>query len=88
VPSIHFCNADELRDYEIKHSSRFITRISGAFGDAHEVKILIARLNRAIDDFRYHTRDVFLTPFKGIRGDGAYRRRMKFSMARRFINAA
>jgi len=87
APSIHFCRAGELSDYTVKHSSRFITRISGKFGNAREVDKLIARLNQSIDDFRYNTRDAFLTPFKGIRRDGAYRRRMKFEMARRFINA-
>lgn len=87
APSIQFCHADALDGYEIKHSSRFITRISGEFGGAREVKRLIARLNRAVDDFRCNTRDAFLTPFKGMRGDGAYRRRMQFSMARNFINA-
>jgi len=88
APSIHFCRAGELSDYTVKHSSRFITRISGKFGNAREVDRLIARLNHAICDFRANTRDAFLTPFKGIRRDGAYRRRMKFKMARNFINAA
>jgi len=88
APSIHFCRADELANYTVKHSSRFITRISGKFGNAREVDRLIARLNHAICDFRANTRDAFLTPFKGIRKDGVYRRRMKFKMARRFIDAA
>ena len=83
-PSIKFCPASEIADYPIKVSSRFITRISGDFGD---VSKLIRKLNRKIQAFRDKTSDVFLTPFKGIRDDGQYRRRMEFSLARRFINA-
>ena len=84
-PSIQFCLASEVEDYPIKVSSRFITRISGDFGD---VLALVRKLNRAIKAFRENTSDVFLTPFKGVRRDGSYRRRMDFALARRFINAA
>ena len=84
-PSIHFCRACEIEDYPIKASSRFITRISGDFGNVTE---LVNNLNCKIKTFREKTKDVFLTPFKGIREDGQYRRRMDFALARRFINAA
>ncbi len=84
--SIHFCQAQELSAYEIKESSRFITRISGSFDDA-DVEKIAAKLNFLIEQFRRRTHDVFLTPFKGVRKDGKYRRRMKFSLARQFINA-
>ena len=83
--NIKFCWADEIKDYVIKTSSRFITRISGDFGDLEN---LVLQLNRAIKAFRDDTDDVFLTPFKGLRSDGRYRRRMNFNLARRFINAA
>lgn len=88
TPSIHFCHAEELDGHEIKHSSRFITRISGEFGGAGEINKLISNLNRAVATFRSNTWDVFLTPFKGMRSDGQYRRRMKYALARSFINAA
>ena len=81
--SIRFCSADEIDDYEIKASSRFITRIGGEF---EEVTSLIPKLNQRIDRFRDETYDLFLTPFKGIREDGEYRRRMFFSQARQFID--
>ena len=84
-PSIHFCAAEEVEDYSIKVSSRFITRIGGDFGSLPE---LISQLNEQISAFRRETRDVFLTPFKGMREDGVYRRRMDYTLARRFINAA
>ena len=84
-PSIRFCDIDEIKDYEIKISSRFITRISGEFNN---ISNLQKNLNRRIRKFRNETKDIFLTPFKGIRKDGWYRRRMHFSLARKFINEA
>ena len=83
-PTIRFCPAEEIKDYSIKVSSRFITRISGNFDN---VSKLAAILNKMIFKFRDETKDVFLTPFKGIRKDGQYRRRMDFSLAKEFINA-
>ena len=82
-PSIRFCEVNEIKDYPIKVSSRFFTRISGEFD---EIPNLVKNLNRRIEDFRQNTQDLFLTPFKGIRKDGRYRRRMEFVLARRFIN--
>ena len=84
-PSIRFCDAKELEGRAIKHSSRFITRISGGFDGLTN---LIARLNERIAAFREDTKDIFLTPFKGMRDDGAYRRRMEYALARKFIHEA
>ena len=84
-PSIRFCDTDEIKDYSIKTSSRFVTRISGR---GRVTSALISRLNRDIAVFRHDTADVFLTPFKGLRRDGQYRRRMEYALARRFLNAA
>jgi len=83
--SIRFCDSTEIDQYEIKVSSRFITRISGDLGDLTD---LIPKLNDRLNQFRDETCDLFLTPFKGIRDDGQYRRRMFFSQARCFINAS
>ena len=82
--SIRFCEVAEIEGYEIKHSSRFITRISGDFVG---VPNLIEHLNCLLAKFRDDTKDLFLTPFKGVREDGQYRRRMFFSQARTLINA-
>ena len=83
APSIKFCAAAELSGYTIKESSRFITRISGEFAaDARFVK----KLNQTVQLHRRNTLDLFLTPFKGLRADGNYRRRMEFAMAKKFIN--
>ena len=79
--SIKFCNGKELKNYDITSSSRSITRIAG-------VKVnrsIISDLNKCISDFRDNTKDVFLTPFKGIRKDGKYRRRMDFGIARNIL---
>ena len=84
-PSIRFCHTTEIEDYEIKISSRFITRISGDLGS--DIEQLIKNLNSGIEEFREKTQDLFLTPFKGIRDDGQYRRRMEFTLARQLINA-
>ena len=83
-PSIRFCGTDEIQDHPIKISSRFVTRIGGC---GRVTPARIARLNRSVAAFRRDTADVFLTPFKGLRRDGRYRRRMEFTLARKFINA-
>lgn len=78
-PSIRFCPAAELADYPVKFSCRSITRISVPW------RLNIAGYNRFIKDFRHRTRDVLLTPFKGLRRDGFYRRRMDYALARAII---
>jgi hypothetical protein len=83
-PSIRFCEGKELEDYDIVHTSRMITRIGGDFGNVRDI---IDFLNEQISDFRKATHDVFLTPFKGLRKDGMYRRRMDYRLARDFITS-
>ena len=83
-PSIRFCEASEVEEYQIKVSSRFITRISGELGN---IPVLVKTLNKRIEKFRKETNDIFLTPFKGVRKDGYYRRRMEFALARKLIDA-
>ena len=82
-PSIRFCRGQEVGDYEIGQSSRMITRISGNF---HNISYTIQTLNNEIGIFRSSTKDVFLSPFKGLRKDGLYRRRMDYRLARDFIS--
>ena len=82
--TIRFCEIEEIKNYPVKVSSRFITRISGEFDN---IPKMIKQLNHQIDNFRDETKDIFLTPFKGMRKDGFYRRRMEFALARNFINA-
>ena len=82
-PSIRFCRGEELSDYIISNTSRMITRINGNFSN---LSSLIYVLNKELEFFRYSTKDVFLTPFKGLRKDGRYRRRMDYQLARDFIS--
>ena len=81
-PSIRFCQAEDIAHYPVKVSSRFFTRIGG---EIENVNRLVGQLNQALEAFRAATSDVFLTPFKGLRKDGFYRRRMAFALAREFI---
>lgn len=82
-PSIRFCHGEDLSHYTISHSSRMITRISGDFRVSPS---FICTLNAEVARFRDSTKDVFLTPFKGLRKDGKYRRRMDYQLARNFIS--
>ena len=83
-PSIRFCDGRELAGYPIGDTSRMITRIGGDFG--RNAGRFAAGLNESLSAFRSRTRDVFLTPFKGLRRDGMYRRRLDFALARDFID--
>ncbi len=85
APSIRFCHGGELKAYQIKVSSRSITRIS--LGNTNPTDAFIAQLNESLFAMRARTDDVLLTPFKGLRHDGKYRRRIDFALARRLINA-
>lgn len=81
--SIRFCHGENLEHRKIGHTTRMITRIGI---DSHQrLSQLIETLNIEVEDFRTRTCDVFLTPFKGLRHDGVYRRRMDYALARSFI---
>ena len=82
-PSIRFCKGSEINPNKIGISSRSITRISIDYGCVDK---LIRNLNDAMESFRNETYDIFLTPFKGLRKDNKYRRRLDYSLARTLIN--
>lgn len=84
APSIRFCTGAELERYDVGFSTRMITRIHG---DVGHIPTTVDMLNRRIAEFREQTGDIFLTPFKGLRKDGKYRRRMDYRLARKFIEA-
>jgi hypothetical protein len=81
-PSIKFIRGEEISPDKIDVSSRSITRITI---EERNINGLIKKLNSNLNKFRDETADIFLTPFKGIRKDGRFRRRLDFSMARSFI---
>jgi len=81
--SIYFCNGSDIDPSKIDNSSRSITRI---LIDCCNAEKLIKNLNDYLCDFRNETKDIFLTPFKGLRKDGKYRRRLDYAIARNIIN--
>lgn len=81
APTIRFCRGADL-PHAIRHSSRSVTRIGGIRAGND----VVGRLNRGLEKFRAATRDVLLTPFKGLRDDGKYRRRLDYGLARRLIS--
>jgi hypothetical protein len=79
-PSIRFVDGDEIPSQNVKFSSRSITRIAGIS------QFYIDELNKRLNEFRAETHDIFLTPFKGLRKDGRFRRRLHFILASQLIN--
>ena len=82
--SIQFIKGQEISEHKIKHTTRMITRIDVDISNKN-LNSLIHDLNNDIHLFRTNTNDVFLTPFKGLRADGQYRRRMEYSLAKQLI---
>ena len=77
--SIRFCAAEELKDYHVSSTCRAITRISVPW------RLNINGYNEFIGSFRDKTYDVLMTPYRGLRSDGQYRRRMDYALARDII---
>ncbi|MGR3984640.1 MAG: hypothetical protein OD817_05215 [Gammaproteobacteria bacterium] len=81
--SIRFCHPREIDGYEVVSTCRYITRLSVA-GDM----VSIDKLNDILRQFREATCDVLMTPYRGLRKDGKYRRRLDWNLARGFVSAA
>lgn len=84
--SIRFCEGRDLSKYNIRNSSRSITRIS--IEGVRTNNTFIELLNKNLNILRDETYDVFMTPFKGIRKDGMYRRRLDYNLAKKIISEA
>lgn len=84
--TIEFFRGDKIPSESIKVSSRALTRI----GIHREIDLdsIISRANELIERYRDATQDALLTPFKGLRKDGLYRRRMDFATASRILSYA
>lgn len=78
--SIRFCHPREIEDYEIGNTSRYITRLV-VVGES----VSIGALNDALHKFREVTCDVLMTPYRGLRKDGKYRRRLDWNLARGLV---
>ena len=72
-----------MKDYPVKPTGRYITHVRTEKED-----IDIDVLNNILDEVRDSTKDVFMTPYRGLRKDGKYRRRMDWSSARGIIHKA
>lgn len=88
VASIRFVPGAEIPAAEIKHSSRFRTRLTIEGVAPDNVDAVISEANRQIDQVRQITHDAILTPFRGVRADGAFRRRLDFRTARLILSIA
>ena len=82
-PSIRFCRGEEI-GREVKHSDRLITRIDADF--KNDIDETVGRLNDVLCKYREATKDVFLAPFKGLRKDNQYRRRLDYFTAKQLIS--
>lgn len=86
--SIRFALASSsgISSAEIKVSSRARTRIGNPTGFSSA--LLVASANQLLNVWRSDSHDILLTPFKGLRQDGSWRRRLDFATARRLLNLA
>ena len=93
-PSIRFCPPSEIKRKneksgaiearKMKISDRLLTKMDT---DIEDVDSAIKTLNKELDRIRKKTHDVFFAPFKGLRKDGKYRRRVDFIFVRNLINS-
>lgn len=91
-PSIKFRRGEEIPRGEIKATSRAKTRLSVYDGrdsiiDEANLDEVIEELNKTLNSYREETGDIFLTSFKGLRGDGRYRRRLDWKKASKIIHS-
>jgi hypothetical protein len=88
-PTIRFIPGSQIDNSKIKISSRAETRMSSdLFSKIRSIDELILEANKILDEYRLLTHDVFLTSFKGLRADGAYRRRLDWNTASRILGTA
>jgi hypothetical protein len=87
--TIKFVEGSTIPSEEIKVSSRSLTRIAiDSEEENFDSANLIAEANKILGSYRELSSDVFLTAFKGLRADNAYRRRIDWNTAGRILNKA
>lgn len=84
--STKFILGEEIKEDDIKVSSRAYTRISGLPKEIDR-DAFIDKCNEKLNNYRKKTKDVFLTSFKGLRTDGKYRRRLDFATIKSIMSA-
>lgn len=80
-----FFHGDEINPNDIKVSSRAFSRISG-LPEEIDLDEFLNECNHVLNEYREKTKDVMLTPFKGLRKDGKYRRRLDFKTVKCIMN--
>ena len=78
---------DSFDQWEISSACRSYTVISGLPDDVEKSEV-ITSANEILRRYREVSSDVFMTSFKGLRKDGAYRRRLDFRTAKRILTRA
>lgn len=87
--SIEFKLPFDINNTEIKKTSRSATKIKlDKEYSSEEILKIINEANSILEEKRTKTGDVFLSPFKGLRKDGKYRRRIDYKQARKILNMA
>lgn len=86
-PTIHFCLGEAIDSNKIKISSRSETRVSGLYKDI-DLQVFLDTCNKILAEYRDATEDVFMAPFKNLRKDGKYRRRLDFATAKLIMSRA
>lgn len=81
--TIRFCPVSEIKR-KMKISDRLLTKIDTDIKDTDKAIVI---LNKELNRIREQTRNVFFAPFKGLRKDGEYRRRIDYDFVRNLINA-
>lgn len=74
-----FVKGSEIK--KVKNNSRHLTRVSGLPSNVNVIEF-IDKCNETLNKFRKETGDVFLSPFKELRKDGLYRRRLDYHNAK------
>lgn len=87
-PTIAFIEANQVPENKIKVSSRHLTRIHIPQENGVSAKqINLSLLNEKLRELREITNDFFLTPFRGLRKDGKFRRRLDFQLAKKIVES-
>lgn len=81
--SIRFVPGGDIPPAAVTGAARHLTRID--VRSPMPVAQIVDRANSLLDRYRSLTGDLFLTAFKGVREDGAFRRRLDYATARRIL---
>ena len=79
--SIKFVKGDSIPENKVKKTSRNMVRFK------MDSKISINKLNAKLNNFLKNDGEIFLSPFKNLRKDNKYRRRLDFNTIRRIIES-